>query len=96
MSESLDALAAAGLPVDAIDEDQRAVLAALTPDETRVLVGIIEKMTGEVEGFGFSIGSLQTPSLRPTIQPGAMPGEGPGMPAGLGPDALADKGNMFW
>jgi hypothetical protein len=96
MSESLDALAAAGVPVEAIDEEQRAVLDALTPDETRVLVGIIDKMSSEVEGFAFQMGSLATPAIRPTVRPGAtLPGETPAIP-GLPGDELMDKGGVFW
>jgi hypothetical protein len=96
MSESLDALAAAGIPVDAIDEEKRAVLSELSPEETRVLVGIIDKMSSEVEGFAFQMGSLATPAIRPTVRPGAtLPGDSPAIP-GLDPGALADTGGVFW
>jgi hypothetical protein len=81
MSSSLDALAAAGVPVDSIAEEKRAVLAELTPEETQVLVGIVEKMSSEVEGFSFQ---LATPALKPEVRGVQNPG------------LLEDSGGLFW
>ncbi len=80
MSSSLDALAAAGVPVDSIDEEKRAVLAELSPEETQVLVGIVNKMSSEVEGFALQLG---TPALKPELR-------------GVNPGLAEDSGGIFW
>jgi hypothetical protein len=100
MSEStpaLDALAAAGVPLDSIDPEKRAVLASLSEEETTVLVGIIDKMEDEVEGFAMA--GFQTPRLNPTLNPTLTPGVKPNLPGampGLDPGVIEDKGGVFW
>lgn len=49
MHDSLDALRAAGLPVDQLSPAQRAVLASLSEQETAVLVSVQDRLR-EAEG----------------------------------------------
>lgn len=94
---ALDALAAAGVPVDSIEPEKRAVLASLSEDETTVLVGIIEKLDAEVEGFGFQMGGMM-PQLKPSLDPMIVGRAKPLTPSTelFDPSTVIDRGGLFW
>ena len=99
LSPSLQKLADAGVPVDAIDDHQRSVLDGLSDDESQLLAGIMEKLKGDVDGF-----SMQ--AIRPST---SLPGTGL-KPGGIGPKVgpvgggiphpgelgATDTGYVFW
>ena len=89
---ALQALADAGVPLDAIGADHLAALASLDDNQLAAVVGVLEVVVPEVEGFAAKSGKKKAaPAPMAPVAPAMLRG-GTG---GLGDNpGLGDLGNL--